>query len=280
MTKSDKIREFALSVVGSAYVWGGTGEKCTPAYRRARIQQYPGQEKNIRTNCPVLSGKQSSCEGCKHHGKLAYDCAQVTQDSAQAAGISIPSGASSQWNKVPWVQRGTIDTLPMGKVCLLYRESAGSSPMGHTGVYLGDGTTVDARGYSLGTVHQSVEDHPWTHWGMLPGTENDPPRITEESEKETAMNKYKVTGNNLALRAMRSTSSAVLVRMPTGTAVEGVPYDSEWVRITYKGKTGYAMVKYLKLTAAAAAPEANKPSDAEKLDILWNWYTKEVDSNA
>ena len=106
---------------------------------------------------------------------------------------------------------------------------------------------------------------------MLPGTENDPPRITEESEKETAMNKYKVTGKNLALRAMRSTSSAVLLRMSTGTAVEGVPYDSEWVRVTYKGKTGYAMAKYLKLTAAAA-PAPEELTDAEKLEKLWAWY--------
>ena len=59
--------------------------------------------------------------------------------------------------------------------------------------------------------------------------------------------------------------------MSTGTEVEGVPYDSEWVRITYKGKTGYSMAQYLKMTAAAA-PVPDKPSDEDKLELLWQWY--------
>lgn len=278
MTKSELIRAFALEAEGCAYIWGATGQKCTPSYRRARIQQYPKQEKNIKSNCPVLSGKQTSCDGCKYNGRKAYDCAQLTRYSAKAAGLELPSGASSQWNKGNWTEQGTVDSLPRGRVCFLYREDADANPMGHTGVYLGDGTVAHAKDHSAGTLHEAVENAQWTHWAILHGMENDAP-ISEFKEQEaTEMYKYKVTGNNLALRAMRSTSSAVLLRMSTGTAIEGSPVDNTWVKITYKGKTGYAMAKYLQRTGVVQ--ESAEPTDAEKLDIMWNWYIKEVDSHA
>ena len=54
-----------------------------------------------------------------------------------AAGIKIVSGATSQWNKTNWAQKGTIDSLPKDKVCLLYRWNG--SNMQHTGVYCGNG---------------------------------------------------------------------------------------------------------------------------------------------
>lgn len=54
----------------------------------------------------------------------------------------MPSGATSQWNKAEWAEKGTIDTLP-DKLCVVYRRSG--SKMQHTGLYMGDGTVIDAR---------------------------------------------------------------------------------------------------------------------------------------
>ena len=79
--------------------------------RRQQAEQYPTMANAIRKNCPVLSGKQETCDGCKYQGKKAYDCAQVTRLSAKAAELTLPSGASSQWNKGDWAQKGAIDTL-------------------------------------------------------------------------------------------------------------------------------------------------------------------------
>ena len=64
MTKAEKLKDWALSQVGSPYVMGGTGQRCTPAYRRARGEQYPNSADAIRRNCPVLRGKQAFCAGC------------------------------------------------------------------------------------------------------------------------------------------------------------------------------------------------------------------------
>lgn len=275
MSANEKIRAFALDAVGCAYIYGATGQKCTPDYRRARAEQYPGYADKIRSNCPVLSGK-ADCTGCKYNGKKAYDCAQLTRYAAKAADLTLPSGASSQWNKGDWAQQGTIDTLPRGTVCFLYQEKASASPMGHTGVYLGDGTAVDARGHAAGVVHRALDDVKWTHWAMLRGME-----LTEDGEKEeTAMMKYKVTGTRLALREKPTTGSAVLLRMDTGTIAEGEAHNAEWVKITYGGKVGYSMAKYLQamepVEPAPAPDESAEITDAEKLDRLWAWYLKET----
>lgn len=276
MSVNDKIRAFALEAVGCAYVYGATGQKCTPEYRRARAEQYPEYADKIRSNCPVLSGK-ADCTGCKYNGKKAYDCAQLTRYAAKAAGLELPSGASSQWNKADWDQKGTIDTLPRGTVCFLYQEKASANPMGHTGVYLGDGTAVDARGHAHGVVHRALDDVKWTHWAMLKGQE-----LTEGGEKEeTSMVKYKVTGTRLALREKPTTSAAVLLRMETGTVIEGEKHNAEWVKVAYGGKVGYSMVKYLQAmepvedVPTPAPEEPEELTDEEKLEKLWAWYLKE-----
>lgn len=49
----------------------------------------------------------------------------------------------------------------------------------------------------------------------------------------------------LNLRQSTSTSSAVLAQIPNGTKLEAEKVNEAWVKITYKDKTGFAMLKYL-----------------------------------
>ena len=290
MPNNETIKAFALEAVGCTYVYGATGQKCTPSYRKARMEQYPNSASAIKKNCPVLSGKTSTCDGCKYNGKKAYDCAQLSRYAATAAGLELPSGASSQWKKGDWAQKGTIDTLPLHQVCFLYLERASAKPMGHTGVYLGDGTAVDARGHSAGVVHAALDDVGWTHWAILNGQEiePEPEEKTETGEGETHMLKFRVTGTRLALRKEPTTSAPLVkksgkdVRMDTGTEIMGDPVNAEWVKVSFNGLTGYSMAKYLQAVRPVhpnpptVEIPSEEPSDSEKLEILWNWYKKEV----
>ena len=165
------IRAYALEQAGGPYIMGATAEKCTPKYRRALAE---GRSKDyadkITAYCPVLSGKQDDCDSCKWQGMIAHDCAQLTRHAAEAAGLSLPSGATSQWQEGDWAAKGLIATLPRDHVCILYhRKNDSDSVMSHTGVYLGDGTVADARGHKDGVLHKPVEAYPWTHWGILRG---------------------------------------------------------------------------------------------------------------
>ena len=167
--KGQVIADYAISKLGCAYIYGGYGEKlCRPAFRRERANAYPAQHTNIYNNCLVLKGKQSECAGCKWDGKQAYDCAQLTRYSCKAAGTELVSGANSQWKKVAWDKKGKIDTLPDVPGVILYHENA-SGTMTHTGVYIGGGYAVEARGAKYGVVKTAVKDRTWTHWAALPG---------------------------------------------------------------------------------------------------------------
>jgi len=172
MNANDTIRAYALEHVGCPYIFGATAKPCTPSYRKARMAQYPDYAASIQKYCPVLSGKQGACAGCKYEGKLAFDCAQLTRYAAKAAGIELPSGARSQFTKANWAVKDTIDKLQPGQVAFLYRvTSSGSVP--HTGIALGDGTFVDARGHSQGVLHSPMSSCQWTHFCIQPAQERE-----------------------------------------------------------------------------------------------------------
>ena len=141
---------FARSKIGQGYVYGAKGQTCTAAFRRQQAAQYPDQAQNILVT------------GAKWDGRPVWDCAQLTRYAAKAAGVELPSGATSQWRKAPWKRKGTIDSLPDGEVVYLYRQKG--TIMQHTGLALGDGTCVHARGTAYGVVRQPVSAYPWTHW--------------------------------------------------------------------------------------------------------------------
>lgn len=175
MTKAEEAKAWALAHVGCPYIYGGTGQICTPSYREERAAQYPDYAAKMRKNCPRLSGKTNSCTNCKWcdpdtgKGKRAYDCAQLTRRCMEHVGISMVSGANSQWTKTNWEQAGEIGTMPRGKLCIVYRYDANKKRMSHTGIYLGDGDIVHAKGHDYGVVKEPLGTPKFTHWGIPTG---------------------------------------------------------------------------------------------------------------
>lgn len=173
MQKAEEAKAWALSRVGCPYIYGATGQICTPAYREARAAQYPDYAAKIRKNCPRLSGSASACTACRWRdpdtgtGKRAYDCAQLTRWCMDAVGIPLVSGANSQWTKTEWAQKGEIAGMPRDLLCLVYRDDGGR--MGHTGIYLGDGTVIHAKGHDYGVVRQKLAETAFTHYGIPQG---------------------------------------------------------------------------------------------------------------
>ncbi|MDD4080958.1 MAG: NlpC/P60 family protein [Eubacteriales bacterium] len=108
MDRGRIVKEFALDAIGSPYVYGGTGARCTPNYRQARMAQYPEYAPAIWAQCPRLVGTASGCAGCRYQGKDCYDCAGLVRRAFLAAGISLPSGASTQWKAGNWACKGRI----------------------------------------------------------------------------------------------------------------------------------------------------------------------------
>ena len=141
------------------------------------MAQYPEYAEKIERNCPRLTGKASSCVNCRWYdpesgkGKLAYDCAQLSKWAMDSVGITIPSGANSQWTQTKWAAKGTIATLPANRVALVFRRD--TDHMGHVGVYQGNGNVIHARGHDYGVVQQWLSETKFTHWGVPKGLYED-----------------------------------------------------------------------------------------------------------
>ena len=228
-------RERALALVGDGYIYGAKGQTCTPSFRRRQAAQYPDQASNILGT------------GAKWDGRPVWDCAQLTRTVAAAAGVTLVSGATSQWMKTAWARKGEITGLPEGEPVFLYRRQAGSdTTMAHTGVALGDGTCVHARGTAYGVVRQGMNEYAWTHWASPWPAETD----TEGGERMSLTDRTcTVVGGRLALRPEASAGSGLMFWMPEGTRVLVLEDAGGWCRVRYDrdgvSYMGWCMSRYL-----------------------------------
>lgn len=254
----------ARSMIGWGYIYGATGWICTAARVEQQAKQYPDYADLIRK---YGLGKWL--------GKHCVDCAQLTRLSAKAAGLTLPSGATSQWKADLWAEKGPIATLPEDSEGLfLYRQNG--TVMQHTGICLGDGTAAEARGHAYGVIVSQLSDYPWTHWARADesgATGTNEAGSTDDGEGETTMST--LAGNlctvanlkdgttKLNVRATASTGAAKVAVISAGAQVTCLTDDGTWAKITTdSGVTGYCLSKYL------TAVSATDTSDATRLTLL------------
>lgn len=170
-SKAAIIRTLAPMCTGWPYVFGAWGCKCTPANRRKYADQcrakHPDYADKITNACPVLSGKQSACDGCKWAcGVLCFDCRGYTHWILEQVGLQLYGNTvSTQWEtRSNWAVQGDIDSLPDNLVCCIFRS-------GHTGMYLGGGATSDcSTSVRAGTMPGTPK---WLRWGIPAGLYTD-----------------------------------------------------------------------------------------------------------
>lgn len=240
---------FALSKVGQGYIYGARGQTCSAAFRRQQANQYPDQ------------GKYILDVGKKWDGVPVWDCAQLTRYAAKAAGVELPSGATSQWKKGPWKRKGEIGTLPQGEVLFLYRESGGK--MQHTGLALGNGTCVHARGTAYGVVHQPVSGYAWTHWA----SPWEGPKMPEKEDKSEMSYTAKViaeSGHTVRMRSGPGKGYTPMLSVPVGMEVEVLAPGEEWSQIRVDGEDGFMMSQYLEKADGGTLPVDERLAALEK----------------
>ena len=261
MDKASVVKEWALSKKGCGYVWGSTGYVLTQSTLNELINKYPEY---------VSESKNS-----RWLGKQVFDCATFVRSALKEVGISVVSGASSQWKKTDWAAKGTIDTLPKDKVCILYREAPTANPMQHTGVYLGDGHVMDARGSASGVVYSTLESYKWTHWAMPKGLYSEEVLPVLYQAKVIAS-----SGSTVRMRSEPTNSGTKIENIKLGQIVDVLEELDGWKKIGYNGQVGYMMAQFLEKVETApkktwyvkveCESEANAKSIAEALKLCGN----------
>lgn len=237
-----KIVEFAISKIGCGYIYGATGWICTAKRRLEQAAQYPAY-------ADVILGT-----GAKWDGLQCFDCAQLVRRALEQIGIKPPSGATSQYNADIWDEKGEISTMPDTPGVILYRQTA-DKKMQHTGIYIGGGEVVDARGHKYGVMRSAISSYPWTHWAK--------PDVTKKDEKETKpVNKQMVvtkipgaTGSTVNFREKPASDSRVLATIPFGSVVNVTSEQGDWSGFVFDGKPGWMQSRFLADPSSSPAPD-------------------------
>ena len=164
-SRAEIIQALTACCLGWPYVFGASGQACTPAQRNKYAGYRPDHAAAIRSACPVLSGKAVSCDTCDWRGTLIDDCRGFTRLMLEWAGLSLYGGTvTAQWEYGPnWVAKGDIADMPRGLVCCVFRPS-------HTGMYVGNDTVRHCGGRKGQVVEEKLPGSPkWERFGIPAG---------------------------------------------------------------------------------------------------------------
>ena len=255
-SNEEKVLTWLNDKIGDYYIWGSTGYVLSKSKLDELIAQYPNY---------VSYSKIS-----KAIGHRVWDCASLVRYAKKQIGISMVSGATSQWKKTKWARKGTIDQLPKDQVACLYRWTG--SVMQHTGIYLGDGYVIDARGSGAGVIKSKLSSYPWTHFGQPQGL------IKKEQTNEVISVSYQAkvvadSGSTVRMRSAPSKEASVSATIALGTIVDVVEEAEGWCGIIYNGQKGYMMSQFLEKTKSEEGLyyvriKCGSQSEAEQLASL------------
>ena len=214
------------------YIWGTAGVEWTKAKQDALNKTTDANRANSRKY------------GSQWIGHMVADCSGLFSWAFDQLGGYMYHGSNTMWDsyctskgELVKGQRDDGQELKAGTAVFCYNKD--TKKRGHVGLFVGDGTVIEAAGAKQGVITSKITDKKWVEWGELKGVEYVDP---EPVPAGYAI----VTGKNLALRQGPSTSCKVITRAPTGSRVKIIEPPSEWEYVTYNGKQGYMMKQYLR----------------------------------
>ena len=182
--------------------------------------------------------------GQKWVGHYVADCSGLFSWAFAQLGGYMYHGSNTMWNsyctdkgKLKSGKRTDGQELKPGTAVFKLKNGNDRS---HVGLYVGNGEVIEASSTESGVIITKITNSKWNEWGELKGVEYISISVeTPNSQVGSAV----VNAVRVALRSGPSTNDSVLMRVDKGQRVQ-VLGDS-WTKVTYQGKTGYMMTKFL-----------------------------------
>ena len=190
--------------------------------------------------------------GSKWIGSWVTDCSGLFYWAFKELGGYMYHGSNTMWNKY-CVSKGKLRSgkrtdgkeLKPGTAVFVLK---GESDRSHVGLYVGDGKVIEASGTKSGVITTAITNKKWAEWGELKGVAYDESTTpsTAPEEPTISIGSAVVNAAKVALRSAPSTNASILTRVDKGQRVQVL--SNEWTRVSYQGKTGYMMTKFLDIT--------------------------------
>lgn len=208
------------------YIWGAAGSVWTQAKQNA------------------TSNDMAKKYGQQWVGHTVADCSGLFTWAFKQLGGTMYHGSDTMFRKYTTAtgalkagKRTDGQELLPGTAVFVYNEE--KKNYSHVGLYIGNGYVIEAASTQKGVIRSKVSDAKWEYWGELRGL---------SFKREPVPKGYaEVTGTRVALRSGPTTAASVLTRVDTGKRVKKeTPPPSDWEYVSYDGKKGYMMKKFLR----------------------------------
>ena len=209
------------------YIWSQAGDKWTQKKQDAATRE------------------QTKKYGQKWVGHYVADCSGLFSWAFKQLGGYMYHGSDTMYRKYT-THAGELkegrrtdggELLP-GTAVFVWKPA--DQKYGHVGLYIGDGWVIEAASTQSGVIKTKASNKKWTHWGELKD-------VNYGGDQPVPEGYAMVTGVRVALRSAPSTSASVIARVDTGKQVKlEEPPPSEWDYVSYQGKVGWMMKKFLK----------------------------------
>lgn len=183
--------------------------------------------------------------GQKWVGHYVADCSGLFSWAFNQLGGYMYHGSNTMWNsyctnkgKLKNGKRTDGQVLKPGTAVFVLKNGNDRS---HVGLYIGNGEVIEASSTETGVIKTKITNSKWAEWGELKGVDysgSAPSEDTTPTVGSAVVNNVKV-----ALRTGPSTKDNVILRVDKGERVQVL--GESWTKVTYQGKTGYMMTKFL-----------------------------------
>ena len=226
---SDLIGKFEYALDNDwGYIWGQAGDVWTQAKQNAATRE------------------QTKKYGQKWIGHHVADCSGLFSWAFKQLGGYMYHGSDTMFRKYT-TENGTLkngkrtDGLALLPGTAVFVWKPADQKYGHVGLYIGGEWVIEAASTQSGVIKTKVSNSKWTHWGQLKDVDYNGGDVPVPEGYAI------VTGKRVALRSAPTTQASVITRVDTGKKVKlEEPPPSEWDYVSYQGKTGWMMKKFLK----------------------------------
>lgn len=167
MFSAKQLVDFCEAVFAAKWVyWYGTcGYACAEDLYRRKREQYPGHYGDSRKAgymADIAAG--ATCADCvgmiKAFAWKGGDLSAPVKYDGKGTRTGCPDQSANGMYEI-CTRRGKIDTIPEDPGLCVWRS-------GHIGVYVGNGYTIEMRGFAYDCQRRKLSDGTWTNWGALP----------------------------------------------------------------------------------------------------------------
>lgn len=207
--------------------------------------------------------------GSKWVGKRVADCSGLFSWAFKELGGYIAHGSNSIWKNY-CVSQGTIDKETILKPGMAVFKVRGSDRY-HIGLYIGGNKVIEAHSTAKGVMTSTLKE--WHEWGALKGVSYEKGG-SSMSEANYPTLKRGTTGDAVYMLQER----LIALGYDCGTAGADGQYGKGTIAAVKKFQEAKGLVAdgvcgNETWTALLATVVKDEPSDAEKLKLLWAWYT-------